>query len=203
MAPIYCTTRRALISWTKKACSPTFLKRRITSGCASTRNAPCYVKIRQTPRAGRSNQKPSFPSTSRCSQKATRRTSSRSPVVFLEHLLELIMGQSDDRVAVDAGHGLGAHHGVYDGFLSRFDGGGEQRADALIGHGVDRVGAGRCVSVRIGRGEGQENIARAIAESRTRACQPQCGTAGQALELMRQQRRVGSHNDNDGSDVSL
>ena len=72
-------------------------------------------------------------------------------------------GQGYDSVAVDAGHGFGGYHGVDYGFFGGLDGGEKQGIEAVVGQHfqvVDSFG-GRRSWIR--GGEGDEDIARAVA----------------------------------------
>src|SRR5437867_11676095 len=60
-------------------------------------------------------------------------------VVFLEHFAKLVVGQRDDFVILDAGHGFGGNHGVDDGLFSRLNGGGEDRTKLVVGQQIGRA----------------------------------------------------------------
>ena len=106
-------------------------------------------------------------------------------VVLLQDFAKLVVRQRDDRVAVVTGHGLGGDHGVDHGLFRRFD-------CRLRIAGLDFVVEHFHISTRsgtkmfgIGGGEGEEDVARAVAGDAAVAGEAKRDAARQALQLMR------------------
>ena len=113
------------------------------------------------------------------------------------------MRQGHNRVAVDACHGLCTDHGVDDGFFRCFNGGFEERTDAFVGNGFHIVRSRFVIGMRVGRGEGDEDITGAVAGDGAGAGKAEGCAACEAFELMRQERRIRGNDDDDGTDVSF
>src|SRR6266850_5854336 len=97
----------------------------------------------------------------------------------------------------NAGHGFGGDHGVDDGFFGSLDGGSENGIDLVVGQHLqvdDAVGGG---SAGIGGGEGDEDVAGAVAGNAAVAAESQRNAAREAFELMRDERSVRGNHDND------
>ncbi len=65
---------------------------------------------------------------------------------------------------------------------------------------VAEVGSG---PAGIGRGEGDENVAGAVAGDAAVAAEPERNAASEALELMRNERRVGADDNDDRATVQI
>src|SRR6267378_2704442 len=127
----------------------------------------------------------------------------REAVVFFENFAEFVVRQGDDFVIFDAGHGFGGDHGVDHGLFGGLDGGGEDGLDLIVGKHFqidDMVGSG---PAGIGRGEGDENVAGAVAGNTAVAAEPQRNASSKALELVRDERRVRGNNDDDRAMVVI
>src|SRR5438105_6213081 len=110
------------------------------------------------------------------------------------------MRQSFDFVVVAANHVVVVDQGVDDGFFGRFDSGGEEWVHQVVRHGLD--GASRWLGVggmRVGGGEGEEEIAGAVAGNAAGAGKTERSTAGQTFQLMREKRRIGCDHNDDGT----
>jgi hypothetical protein len=116
------------------------------------------------------------------------------------------VGEGDDAVIFDAGHGFGGDHGVDDGFLGGLDGGGEDGLDFVVGEHfqVDDVAGwiGRG-GAWIGGGKGNEDVAGTVAGDAAVATEAEGDAAGQPLELMGEEGSVGGDNDNDRAAIEL
>src|SRR6266576_7207352 len=107
-------------------------------------------------------------------------------VTLLEKGAHPIMRQCFDLVVIAAGHVVVIDQGVDDGFFGRFDGGGEKRVDQVVRHGFD--GTNRWFGVggmRVGGGEGDEQIAGAVVGNAAGAGKTERSATGQTLQLMR------------------
>src|SRR5207302_11400081 len=105
-----------------------------------------------------------------------------------------------DFVVVAANHVVVVNQGVDNGFLGRFDSGGEKWVHQVVRHGLD--GASRWLGVggmRVGGGEGEEEIAGAVAGNAAGAGKTERSTAGQTFQLMRQKGRISRNHDDDGA----
>src|SRR6266550_4396098 len=81
-----------------------------------------------------------------------------------------------------------------------FDGGGEKRVHQVVRHGLN--GTNRWFGVggmRIGGGEGNEQIAGAVAGNAPGPGETERSAAGQTFQLMREKRRVCCNHDDDGA----
>src|SRR5882724_8178363 len=98
------------------------------------------------------------------------------------------MGERADAMIFDAGHGFGGDHGIDDGFFSSLDGGAENGIEFVVGQHfqVDDVVS----SGRIGGGEGDKNIAGAVAGNAAVAAESERNAASEALKLVRNERSV-------------
>ena len=116
------------------------------------------------------------------------------------------MREGDDFAIVDAFHGFGGDHGVDDGFFGGLNGGEEDGVEGVVGkHGelVSVVGlrAGWADGAGVGGGEGEEDVAGAIAGVAAVAAEAEGDFFGDALELGGDKRSVGGDDDVDGADV--
>src|SRR5258705_4334172 len=102
-------------------------------------------------------------------------------------------------VVIDAGHGVGGDHGVDDGFFGGLDDGGEDRVEVGVGEHFyfGYIFGDGCAGV--GGGEGDKDIAGAVAGDAAEAAEAERGAVSEALELRRDERSVGGDNDNDGA----
>src|SRR5438105_3331593 len=120
--------------------------------------------------------------------------------MLLKKGAQTIMWQSFHLVVVAADHIVVIDQGVGDGFFCRFDGGGEKRVHQVVRHdfnGTNRwLGVG---GVRVGSREGDEQIAGAVAGNAAGAGETERSTAGQTFQLMREKRRVGRNDNDDGA----
>src|SRR5438105_14887664 len=120
--------------------------------------------------------------------------------MLLEKGAQTIMRQCFYFVVVAAGHVVVIDQGVNDGFFGSFDCGGEERVHQIVWHDFD--GANRWLGVAgvwVGGGEGNEQIAGAVAGNAAGAGETERSTAGQTFQLMREKRRVGCNHDDDGT----
>src|SRR5882672_484573 len=101
----------------------------------------------------------------------------------------------------DAGHGFGSDHGVDDGFFGGLDGGGENGIDFVVGQHlqVDHVVCSG--SARIGGGEGDKNIAGAVAGNAAVAAESERNATSEAVKLVRNERSVCGNDNDDGTMV--
>ena len=111
-------------------------------------------------------------------------------VVLAEQLHQPIVRQSDHAPVVDARHGLGGHQRVDDRLLRRLHRGLEERRDPLVRQHLHARHALRAAGAAIRRGERDEDVARRIARDAAGARDAHARAARDALELMRQQRRI-------------
>src|SRR6266487_7116103 len=112
--------------------------------------------------------------------------------MLLEKAAQTIMWQSFDLVVVAADHIVVIDQGVDDGFFGSFDGGGEKRVHQIVRHGFDSANRWFGVSgMGVGGGEGDEQIAGAVAGNAAGAGKTERSAAGQTFQLMREKRRVG------------
>ena len=127
----------------------------------------------------------------------TRRASLGQAVVFLKDGAEAVVGEGDDFVVFDAGHGFRGNHGVDDGFFGGLNRGGEDDFDSIIGQHfqIDEVVGSGGAGIR--RRERDENVAGAVAGDAAVAPEPQRDAARQALELMRDERGIGGDDHDD------
>ena len=105
-------------------------------------------------------------------------------IVFLEDGAEFVVGERDDFVIFDAGHGFGGDHRVDDGFFGGLNSRGEDGLDLIIGKHFqidDVVGSG---GAGIRGGEGDENVAGAVAGDAAVATEAEGDAASQTLQLM-------------------
>src|SRR5205823_9340473 len=99
--------------------------------------------------------------------------------MLLEKGAQTIMRQCFYFVVVAAGHVVVIDQSVDDGFLGSFDGGGEKRVHQIVRHGF--YGANRWFGVggmRVGGGEGDEQIAGAVAGNAAGPGETERRTAG-------------------------
>src|SRR6266436_9112414 len=97
----------------------------------------------------------------------------------------------------DAGHGFGGDHGVDDGFFGGVDGSAENGIEPVVGQHFqvdDVVGGG---SAGIGSGEGDEDVAGAVAGNAAVAAKTKRNAPREAFELVHDERRVRGHHDDD------
>src|SRR5581483_9701975 len=84
-------------------------------------------------------------------------------IVFLERFTKAIVRQGDDRAVIDASHGIGCNHGIDDGLLGSLDGGKKNRVKRIVWQHRQLMQALGTDRSRVGRGEGDEDVARSIA----------------------------------------
>ena len=118
-------------------------------------------------------------------------------VVFFQDCAKFVVGQRDNFVVIDAGHGFGGDHGVDDGFFRGLDGGGEDGLDLVVGQHFQVDDVVSSSSARIGSGEGDEDVAGAIAGNAAIAAESERNAAREAFELVRDERSVRGNNDDD------
>jgi hypothetical protein len=63
----------------------------------------------------------------------------REPIVFLQHLAQFLVRESNRRVSVDTSHRVGRYHRVHDCFFSRAHGGEENGIEAVVGQHFEVV----------------------------------------------------------------
>ena len=125
--------------------------------------------------------------------------------IAVEALEQLDQRRLRDRlgvVPVVALHVARGDHRVDDRLLGRLRGGLEQRIEMVV---ADEAGLlQRLVVQRLGIGgrERDEDIARAVARVAAHPRQAHAGALGDALQLVRQQRRVGGDHDDDRAGVA-
>src|SRR2546423_1258599 len=128
-----------------------------------------------------------------------RVSSVREPVVSGQNRAQLLVRQCAHVMPIDARHVLGGHHGVDDGFLGRLHGRGKQRVHGIVRHHLqlDHMVDVACGGVR--RRERDEDVARSVAGDAAGAADAERYPSRNALELVRQERRVGRHDHDDRS----
>ena len=105
-------------------------------------------------------------------------------IVFFENFAEFVVRQGDDFVILDAGHGFGGDHGIDHGLFGGLHSRGKDGVQLIVGKHFqvdDVAGSG---SAGIGGGEGDEDIAGAVAGDAAVAAEPERNAASEALELM-------------------
>src|SRR5882724_1532707 len=98
---------------------------------------------------------------------------------------------------LNAGHGFGGDHGVDDGFFGGLHGSGENGIELVVGQHFqvdDAVGGS---SAGVGGGEGNEDVAGAVAGNAAVAAKSERDAAREAFELLRDERRVRGNHDDD------
>ena len=95
------------------------------------------------------------------------------------------MGEGDYFVIFDAGHGFGGDHGVDYGFFGGLHGGGEDGLDQIVGQHFELYKVIGGSGAGIGGGEGDEDVAGAVAGDAAVAAETERDAASEALELMR------------------
>jgi len=126
-----------------------------------------------------------------------RTTLVREAVVFFEDGAELVVGQGLDAVVVDAGHGGGGGHGVDDGFFGGLDDGGEDGFEEIVRKHLDVDHMVRAFHAGIGGGKGDEDVAGTVAGDGADATEAESDAMREAFELMGDEGRVGSNDDDD------
>src|SRR5437660_9264713 len=103
-------------------------------------------------------------------------------------------------MTLKAGHVLRPDHRVHDRFFGGLYSGRENIPERIIRqHRDSNRWAGSRAALRIRSREGNENVTGAIPGDRAQPPETKGGPARQALSLMRQERCVGSNNNNDGA----
>ncbi len=118
-------------------------------------------------------------------------------VVPAQHGLQRCVRQGDDPVALEAGHVLGRDHCIDHGFLGRLHGRLEQRIELSVRQHLHRHRLICRSGFGIGRREGDEYIAGAVAGDAAVAAQAQGHATRDPLELNAEQRRIGRNHDDD------
>ena len=113
---------------------------------------------------------------------------SGQPARLSQQLERLVVRKRLDDAAVASGHVLRRPERVDDGFLGRVDGRLEQRIQLVVADGA--LVAGR---------ERDEDLAAAVVGDRARARQPEARAAGDPLQLVRRELRVGREDDDAAS----
>jgi hypothetical protein len=113
------------------------------------------------------------------------------------------VGKGDDFVVVDAFHGFGGDHGVYDGFFCGLDGGKEDWIEGIVGKHGQRVQAFGRDCARVGGREGEEDVPGTVAGVAAVAAKAEGNFLRDALELGGDERRVGGDDDDDGAGVVI
>src|SRR5438067_13888878 len=118
-------------------------------------------------------------------------------IVFFEYGAEFVVRQGFYAVVLDTRHGFGGYHRIDDRFFDGFDCTFENWVESFVGehlYGGETFGFG---GTRVGRGEGDENIAGTVAGDTAIAAESQRDAARETLELMGNERRVrGDDHDN-------
>jgi hypothetical protein len=114
-------------------------------------------------------------------------------------LAQTVVRQGEHGAPAQPRHRARGHERVDDRLLRRSHRGFEERVHAVVGQHGQRGHAFAVTGVRVGGREGEEEVARSVAGDRARAREAERGPAGEALELMRQERRVRGHHDEDGA----
>src|SRR5207248_9067418 len=105
--------------------------------------------------------------------------------MLLKKGAQTIMWHSFDLMVVAANHVVVIDQSVDDGFFGRFDRGGEKRVHQVVRHGFN--GANRWLGVggmRVGSGEGDEQIAGAVAGNAAGPGETERSAARQTYQLM-------------------
>ena len=118
-------------------------------------------------------------------------------VVLLQRRNNPVAGKAERPDAVGAGHRLRREHRVDDGFFGRVDRRLKERIDPIVGQHRQRRRALRARRAGVRRGKRQKQIAGRIARPTAKPAEPHPDTPGDALELVRQQRRIGRDNHDD------
>ena len=120
---------------------------------------------------------------------------------MLHNLLQLGVRQCHGTDAFVSRHIFGGDHGINDRFFGCIRGRHQQRINEVVAQRRDRRQTVLIATRRVGIscGEGQENIARAIAAQRARSRHPKRGAFGKALELVGQQGRIGGKDNDQGA----
>ena len=111
------------------------------------------------------------------------------------------MWNGDDFVVINTGHSFGSDESVDDRLFGRLHRRLEQRVHAVVRQHRHLRQSGCFISPGIGRREGDEDVARPIAGGAAGARDAERRAAGDALQLIRHQRRIGRHNDDDRADI--
>ena len=106
------------------------------------------------------------------------------------------MGQGYGGMAVDTGHGFSGDHGVDDCLFGGLDGGEKQWIEAVVGQHFEVVDSLGRRGSRIGGGEGDEDVAGAVAGVTAVAAEAERRAARHTLQLGWNQRGVGRDHDN-------
>ena len=105
-------------------------------------------------------------------------------IVLLQDFAQAVVGKSDYRLAVDAGHGFRSYERIDDGFLGGLNCGEEDGIQFVVGQQGNLMDAGGLARAGIGGGEGDEDVSGAIAGKAAVAAEAEGGAAGQAFELL-------------------
>src|SRR5262249_5299268 len=123
------------------------------------------------------------------------------PVIFLQCGSQTIVRKRKDSVPIDSGHGFRPNHRVDDGFFGRLHDGFEYGIELIViqhrnvRRPLGRGGAG------IGGGKRDEQVTGRVTGRGSGSRESHSGAPRQTLSLVRQQRSVGSDNDNNGPRV--
>jgi hypothetical protein len=109
--------------------------------------------------------------------------------------------EGDDFVIVDAFHGFGGDHGVDDGFFGGLDGGQENWVERIVGEHGELVQSRGADGAGIGGGEGEKDVAGAVAGVAAIAAEAEGNFLGDALELRGDEWCVGGDDNDDGAGV--
>src|SRR5690348_12471065 len=111
------------------------------------------------------------------------------------------MRQGDDGTVIDALHCLRGNHGIDDGFLGGLHSCEKDRVDLVIRqHGELTKSFARC-GTRVGGGKRDKNVPGTVPRVTAVASQSQRDSSSYPFQLCRDERRIGSDHDDDGSDV--
>src|SRR5947209_9273836 len=124
-------------------------------------------------------------------------------VVLFQDGAEALVRESDDAMILDAGHRLGRNHGVDDRLLGGLHGRGKEGLDAIVRQHRQLHEAVRSGRAGIGRRKGDENVAGTVAGDAAIAAEAKRDAPSQPLELVGNERRIGSHDDNDRAAIRL
>src|ERR687894_1548332 len=127
---------------------------------------------------------------------------------LVERAEEKVGGEPVRRYAVATGHGAGGEEGVQDRLLGRLRRGVEERRHALVRDHPERYGRrepGETLprDATVARGEGEEDVAAPVFAAAAHPAEAYARAPGEAVALVRQERRVGGEDHDDGTLLGL
>jgi dienelactone hydrolase len=123
--------------------------------------------------------------------------------VALQQRDESVVRQRLRAVALVAHHVARRHHRVHDRFFGRLRGCFEQRVQISVIQEFRGVNFRAVHGFRVRRRKRDEDVARTVAREGTHAGEPHAGALRDAIELIRQQRRIGCDHDDDRTLVGV